>query len=60
MNASEVRSQFREYLDKVERHGDHITIERWGREVAVLVPAAWYERACAALGEPGVSDATGT
>ena len=52
VDASKLRYNLREHLDQVERNGVVIPVERWGRRVAVLVPAEWYERALAALGEP--------
>jgi prevent-host-death family protein len=56
MDASKFRNDFRDQLDRVEHDGEHITLERWKRPVAVVVPAEWYRRAQAALGEPDNSN----
>ena len=49
MDAGAVRNGFREVLDDVQHGGKHVTIERWKRPVAVLVPKDWYDRASALM-----------
>lgn len=47
--SGEARAKFRELLNEVEVRGEHVEIHRRGITAAVVVPAAWYERAKAAL-----------
>jgi prevent-host-death family protein len=48
----DVRRGFRELLNLVE-HGDtHLTVLRYGKPAAVIVPVEWYEKAKRKLGEP--------
>lgn len=50
IKADEARRKLRDLLDEVERSPDAaITIQRYDRPVAVLVSAAWYGKAEAAL-----------
>jgi len=51
VDSAAARHDFRSVLDDVERRDAHVTIERWKRPVAVLVPIEWYQRARLALGE---------
>lgn len=41
--ADEARRQFRDLIDEVMAEGAHITVERYGKPVAVIVPVSWYE-----------------
>jgi len=51
MEAAAARSKFRDVLDSVLR-GEHVSITRWHRRVAVVVPADWYDQAIRRLAEP--------
>lgn len=51
VHSDEARRGLRPLLDEVEHHGERVTILRWDRPVAVMVPPDWYEKARAALGE---------
>lgn len=53
IRSGEARDNFRDLLNDVEHHGEHITILRYNTPAAVIVPAEWYEQARAALGEIG-------
>lgn len=48
VRSDEARRNFRELLDEVEHRGMHITIARYDKAAAVLVPVDWYEDAEAA------------
>ena len=45
VSSDEARRAWRELLDAVEHHGSHITVLRYGKAAAVMVPAGWYEQA---------------
>lgn len=47
--SDEARARWRTLLDHVEHDGEHITIARWNKPAAVIVPVAWYEQAQATL-----------
>jgi prevent-host-death family protein len=42
---------WRELLDAVEHKGEHVTVLRYDRPAAVVVPVEWYEQAQQALSE---------
>jgi len=44
IGSGEARTNFRDLLDDAQ-HGYHTAILRYGKEIAVLVPADWYEEA---------------
>jgi len=48
VRSDEARRNFRGLLDEVEHRGMHITIQRYDKPAAVLVPVDWYEEAEAA------------
>ena len=48
--SDEVRRRFRELLDSVQHHGDHVTVLRYRKPAAVIVPIDWYEQAKSLLG----------
>jgi prevent-host-death family protein len=48
-SADEVRRHFARLLSAVEHRGEHVTITRYGKPAAVIVPAEWHEQAKAAL-----------
>ena len=43
----------RSVLDRVEHHGEYVTILRYKTPAAVLVPVTWYKSAQAALSAYG-------
>lgn len=47
--ADEARRHFARLLGTVEHGGAHVTVTRYGKPVAVIVPADWHEQAKAAL-----------
>ncbi len=47
VGSDEARSNFRTLLDDVEHRDAHVTIQRHGKPVAVIVPVDWYDRATA-------------
>lgn len=49
MRSDEARSHLRDLLDAAE-HGEHITILRYDKPAAVLVPVEWHREALAAMG----------
>jgi prevent-host-death family protein len=49
----DVRRQFRELLNEVEHQDVHLTVTRYGKPAAVIVPVEWYEAAKRKLGESG-------
>jgi prevent-host-death family protein len=56
VRSDEARRNFRELLDQVARDY-HVTILRYDKPVAVLVPVEWYEDAEAAWGAQIEKDA---
>lgn len=44
IGSREAREGFRDLLDDVAMHGDHIQVERHGKPAAVIVPVEWYEQ----------------
>jgi len=48
VRSDEARRNFRDLLDEVEHRGMHITIARYDKPAAVVVPVNWYEDAEAA------------
>lgn len=52
--SEEARRNMRHILSAVER-GEHVTIQRYDTDTAVMVPVGWYQEACRALGIPGES-----
>ncbi len=57
ISSYQARTGFRDVLDDVMR-GEHVTISRWNRPAAVMVPPDWWQRARQALGENGDGDET--
>jgi prevent-host-death family protein len=49
----DVRRGFRELLNEVEHDDVHLTVTRYGKPAAVIVPVDWYEAAKKRLGEAG-------
>lgn len=49
VGSDEARSNFRSLLDDVEQHDAHVTIQRHGKPVAVIVPVDWYDRVTAGI-----------
>jgi prevent-host-death family protein len=47
-----IRRGFRELLNQVEHEDTHLTVLRYGKPAAVIVPVEWYEAAKRKLGEP--------
>jgi prevent-host-death family protein len=47
--SDEARRSWREILNEVEHHGEHVIVLRYGTPTAVIVPVGWYEAAKAAL-----------
>jgi prevent-host-death family protein len=50
MGSDEARASFAEMLDEVQHHGRHITVMRYRKPAAVIVPREWYEQAKGLLG----------
>lgn len=48
----QVRAALGDVLDRARLIGEHAAITRKGKTLAYLVPAEWYERARAAIGDP--------
>ena len=48
--SEDARKEWRRILNEAER-GEPVGITRYGKPLAVVVPADWYERAVAALEE---------
>lgn len=48
----QLRAALGDALDRARLLGEHAEIKRKGKTLAYVVPAEWYERACAAIGEP--------
>jgi prevent-host-death family protein len=59
VRSDEARRNLRNLLDEVTR-GYHVTILRYDKPVAVLVPVDWYEDAEAAWGKSLEQDAGST
>lgn len=51
VDPDEVRRHLRDLLNEVEHYDAHLTVERYGKPAAVIVPVEWYEAAKAKLGE---------
>lgn len=49
VRSEEIRRRLRPLLNAVEVAGEHVTILRYDKPAAVLVPVDWYERAKACL-----------
>lgn len=49
----ELRRKLPELLESVRWQKRAIRVRRYKTELAVVVPVDWYERAVAAIGEPG-------
>jgi prevent-host-death family protein len=47
----DVRRGFRELLNEVEHDDVHLTVIRYGKRAAVIVPVDWYEAAKRHLGK---------
>jgi prevent-host-death family protein len=47
----DVRRGFRELLNEVEHEDAHLTVTRYGKPAAVIVPVEWYEAAKLKLGK---------
>ncbi len=50
--SDDARKRWREIVDDVEHNKAHCEIRRYTRRSAMLVPADWYDRARARLGDP--------
>lgn len=50
VGSDEARRSFRDLLDAVEHKHEHITVLRYDKPAAVVVPVEWYEQARQALG----------
>ena len=48
VRSDEARRNLRDLLNDVEHHDVHVTILRYDKPAAVLVPVGWYEEAEAA------------
>lgn len=48
--SEDARRKWRRILNEVER-GEPVAVTRYGKPLAVVVPAGWYEQAAAALAE---------
>jgi antitoxin (DNA-binding transcriptional repressor) of toxin-antitoxin stability system len=53
MLSNDAQRRFRSVLDRVEHHGEHVTILRYKTPAAVLVPVTWYLSTQAALSADG-------
>lgn len=51
VGADAARRSFRELLNAVEHHGEHVTVLRYETPAAVIVPVSWYEQARRELGK---------
>jgi prevent-host-death family protein len=51
ISSDDARRNWRELLNAVEQGGEHVTILRWGKPAAVVVPADWHDQATALTGE---------
>ena len=49
VHTERLRTQLREMLNAVEHDGEHITVLRYSKPAAMIVPVGWYEDARAAL-----------
>ena len=49
MGSDEARGNWRTLLDDVEHRDAHVTIQRHGKHVAVIVPVDWYDRVTATI-----------
>lgn len=52
LGAEQARLQFSARIDAAERNGEHTIILRRSRPSVVMVPADWYHRATALIGDP--------
>lgn len=52
-SADEVRRHFARLLGTVEHAGAHVTVTRYGKPLAVVVPVQWYEQAKALISKEG-------
>jgi prevent-host-death family protein len=50
IRSDEARRNFSPLLDEVKHQDVHITVLRYDKPVAVIVPVEWYERARKKLG----------
>jgi prevent-host-death family protein len=48
----DMRRGLRELLNQVEHEDVHLTVVRYGKPAAVIVPVGWYEAAKRKLGGP--------
>ena len=51
VSSDEARRTWRDILNAVEHNGEHVTVLRYGKAAAVMVPAGWYEQAQLAITE---------
>ncbi|MFG2618010.1 hypothetical protein ACGFXC_10320 [Streptomyces sp. NPDC048507] len=56
MNSNDIRVHWAEVIDGVRVAGDHVVVQRFKKNVAVVVPQDWYERAVAALADGAEED----
>lgn len=52
MPAAHARTQISEIMNAARDHGRHTVVLRHGEPAVVFLPAAWYHRASAAIGDP--------
>jgi len=45
VSSDDARRRFRELMDSVEHQDAHVTVLRYSRPAAVIVPIEWYEQA---------------
>ena len=48
--SDEVRRRWSDLLDSVEHHDAHVTVLRYRKPAAVIVPIEWYEQVKGLLG----------
>ena len=53
VRSDEARRQWSDLLDSVEHHDAHITVLRYAKPAAVIVPVWWHELAITELAEEG-------
>jgi prevent-host-death family protein len=44
VSSDDARRRFRELMDSVEHQDAHVTVLRYSRPAAVIVPIEWYEQ----------------
>ena len=51
VSSDDARRRFRELMDSVEHQDVHVTVLRYSRAAAVIVPVEWYRDAQLALAD---------